>query len=322
MRTISRHRPSRSPPGDTRKLCSYCGAAWYRSQLRRDAAGLLACPDEYPGRDAVTLSEGNAALAGQRTLSGAYGESDGTTDSKNTTPAPPFSWNGFPASKPNGGPTGPLSVPVAAWWRADVVQLVGTTTIEGWPDQSGSGNSLGAIGTSLPVLSTQSFVGGNAGNTPLVGFNGSAARMYTPLRVSAPLWAWFIIRQNSWVGGSVFFNCGCTMTQQNASPILRMQSTGADNNGAPIGSWVRGVGSFTVAGTDDLLLGATPVSSAGLGLRQGSTFVLGANSAAGTAPMGFSLADFVLTIGAPTAAEQAAMDAYGQARYGTTTVAF
>ena len=39
--------------------------AWYRSKLKRDRSGSLACPDELPGRDAVTLSEGNAAAASQ-----------------------------------------------------------------------------------------------------------------------------------------------------------------------------------------------------------------------------------------------------------------
>jgi len=46
---------------------------YYRSQLRRDAAGLLACPDELPGLDSVTLSEGNAELASQTLWAGIHG---------------------------------------------------------------------------------------------------------------------------------------------------------------------------------------------------------------------------------------------------------
>lgn len=90
MRTISRHRPQKSPPGDIVCLCSYCGVAWYRSQLIRDMAGNLACPDELPGRDVVTLALGNAELAATRKL-GRYISSDaaGTLEAPNTVLAPP-----------------------------------------------------------------------------------------------------------------------------------------------------------------------------------------------------------------------------------------
>lgn len=44
-------------------MCDYCGVMWRRSQMRKDRAGLLACPDDVKGRDTVTLAEGNAAAA-------------------------------------------------------------------------------------------------------------------------------------------------------------------------------------------------------------------------------------------------------------------
>lgn len=90
MRTVSRHRDPSSPHGDVLRLCSYCGVLYYRSQLRRDAAGLLACPDELPGLDSVTLSEGNAELASQKRMGNYDGPSDGSVDSKNTVPSPGF----------------------------------------------------------------------------------------------------------------------------------------------------------------------------------------------------------------------------------------
>lgn len=62
MRTISNHRPQHLPKSDTQSFCSYCGVSYYRSQLRRDRAGLLACKADYGG-DVVTLSEENAAAA-------------------------------------------------------------------------------------------------------------------------------------------------------------------------------------------------------------------------------------------------------------------
>jgi len=44
----SNHAESRRP--DVRSRCDYCGADWLRSKLRRDADGLLYCPDEGRGR--------------------------------------------------------------------------------------------------------------------------------------------------------------------------------------------------------------------------------------------------------------------------------
>lgn len=60
MRTIGHHWPTSGPKGDYVATCDYCGVAWRRSQLRKMRDGNLACPDEGPGRDALTLSEGNA----------------------------------------------------------------------------------------------------------------------------------------------------------------------------------------------------------------------------------------------------------------------
>lgn len=91
MRTISRHRPQKSPPGDIVCLCSYCGVAWFRSELVRDQAGNLACPDDARGLDTVALTLGNANYSQNRKL-GRYisSEAAGTLEAPNTVPAPPF----------------------------------------------------------------------------------------------------------------------------------------------------------------------------------------------------------------------------------------
>jgi hypothetical protein len=60
MRTIGR----RIRSGErSRALCSYCGTRWDRDKLYRDAAGLLVCPQEGRGRDAVTLTRENVAAS-------------------------------------------------------------------------------------------------------------------------------------------------------------------------------------------------------------------------------------------------------------------
>lgn len=59
MPTIGTKLP-RKYRGDRAAHCDYCGVRWYRSQLVRDRAGLLACPDDRRGKDVATLSEENA----------------------------------------------------------------------------------------------------------------------------------------------------------------------------------------------------------------------------------------------------------------------
>lgn len=61
--TFGRKRPRKSPPGDYATYCDYCGSKYYRSELRMDRSGRLFCPQEGFGKDAVTLSMENAALA-------------------------------------------------------------------------------------------------------------------------------------------------------------------------------------------------------------------------------------------------------------------
>ena len=47
----------------SRAVCAYCGTRWDRRALYRDAAGLLTCPQEGRGRDAVTLTRDSVAQA-------------------------------------------------------------------------------------------------------------------------------------------------------------------------------------------------------------------------------------------------------------------
>lgn len=62
MRTIPRRYPFPAPRGERRYTCDYCGMKWYISQLRRDASGFYACPDDQDGRDTVTLDRLNAQM--------------------------------------------------------------------------------------------------------------------------------------------------------------------------------------------------------------------------------------------------------------------
>ena len=60
MRTVGRHQPS-GPMGTF--TCDVCGVLWPRAKLKKKRDGLWHCPDDFPGKDSVTLSEGNANAA-------------------------------------------------------------------------------------------------------------------------------------------------------------------------------------------------------------------------------------------------------------------
>lgn len=312
-RTIPRKRPRTSPHGDTERECSYCGVVWLRSQLRRDAAGLLACPDDVSGLDAVTLSEGNANWASQHRMGQFTGESDGGIEPPNTTPAPPFkNPNGPPVNRAQGGPTGPLSVQVFAWMRADFVQLDSNGKVETWPDMN---QTRSTVTQANPALRPDFALDPTLGGLPTVQLTDATRFLRAAVNRSGPLWFWGIVQQLSWSGSnSPLWNAGYQLTQSGTSPQLHLfgNYAGTVNGGAPVGGWSRVMSNNTVAGTDYLTVRGVTVTDSGAGLRNSSGFTIG-NTAA-TAPVAY--AEGLWTFGPPTAAEIAAIEAYGVLRYG------
>lgn len=315
-RTITHKRSHRSPPGDTVRLCSYCGIAWYRSQLRRDASGNLACPDDQKGRDVVTLNEGNAAALANRQLPGQTGmPSDGTVDSKSTDVAPPFNWNAPNVAPPNGGPTGQLSVLTRLWVRADVVTLGSGGAVAVWPDRSGSQNDL--LASTLAAQPVLSVSDPTLGGLPTVTGDGVNHFLQATVTTGGPWWFWLIAKQIGYSNGAVF-SWGFGLQQQVASPELRLIANGAphtSNAAGTLGAWFRAAGSFNIATTDTLKIHGTTVSDASAGQRAGVALSMfsGFN---GAGKVNLAAAELLITTPAPTAAEIATLDAYGLARYG------
>lgn len=71
--------------GDFRALCDYCGAAYMRSELVRDEAGLLVCPGEGEGLDSVALDR---EVASSLPIPLEYEGTDAALDPKSTDVAP------------------------------------------------------------------------------------------------------------------------------------------------------------------------------------------------------------------------------------------
>ncbi len=310
MRTISRHWPKSAPYGDRQSMCDYCGVQWRRSQLARDASGLLACPDDQRGRDVVTLNQGNADYAARQRQFGRT-----LHDGSNWNPPPPA--DGAPFTPPNapsvapknGGPTGPLSVLVNMWLRADALLLDSSGNVQSWVDQSSRNHDLPQPNTGLrPPVVTASH------GRPAVVFGGPW--LQTAVFGSAPSWIWMILKQDTWSIGATLWSNGFGLTQNTGSPGLRAQRNvvGTANNGGPLGTWCRIAQNNTIGGTDSLQVGATVVTDAGVGQRTSGTFTLGAGFN-GAAPAGYSLSELLWTVGPPTAPEIAALDAYAAAYY-------
>lgn len=314
MRTIGKH--WYGPGGDFQSLCDYCGVQWRRSQLHRDGSGLLACPDEGRGLDTVTLSKGNAETASERRL-GRYVRDGANWDFDKSPPAPPFVPANSPSVSPqfNVGPTGSLSAIVHSWLRADAVTLsAGRVSL--WNDQSGRGTNFGLRFTGMPAI--YSAVDASLDGNPTIGFDGTTMWLSTSLAHNFPLWVWFIMRQDSWVASTTVFSGAGGVIRNNASPIARLarSSQGSDNSGAPVGTWVRGVANFTVSGTDYLRLGGSTIVNAGAGQRNGTSITIGSGLVTGGASSAAcSFAEMLFVAREPTAAEQSAIDAYGETRY-------
>lgn len=289
-----------------------------RSQLVRDASGNLACPDDVAGLDVVTLSEGNAEAATNRQIIRADGPVDGTADSENTVPAPPVNWNAPPSTPVNVGPTGQLSVQVLAWLRGDKVTLGANGGVAVWNDQSNSGHS--PVAPTLAAQPTWNQSDATLGGLPTVTGDGVNSTMQVSSRQGAPLWVWLIAKQNAYAGGSAeIFLLGFALRQRVVSPELSLLVNTIfppSNAAATIGSWFRGICSFNVAGTDSLTIHSTTVTNTSQGQITGTAFAV-FSAFNGGGKTNCSIAEILVTTPAPTAAEIAAIEAYGLARYGS-----
>lgn len=316
MRTIGRRLTEGHGP-DRVALCSYCGVAWLRSELTRDPSGNLACPDDAPGLDILSLTEGNARLMRSRQPK-TVGPSDGNADQFTSPPSPGFiDPNGPPPRPVNTGPTGPLSVVVNMWLRSDTVEQ---TTVVGrvsrWTDKSTRGNSVPALSSAgEPVLVPSDAT---LGGLPTVTSDGANHFLQlASFKGGAPLWGWVIYRPDvaatrTLMGAGVNFQQGTT-----AGTMRMLTNAGLGTEvPSPTGQWERALLNFNVSGLDSLQIGAGGFwSAASAGQRFTSAFSL-FSGFGGSAKIAAAVAEVLLTNGPPTVAEIAAIEAYGVARYG------
>ncbi len=314
MRTIGRRWPVGIGP-DRQAICSYCGAQWRRSQLRRDASGNLACPDEGPGLDIVSLSEGNARLMRSQAPRDP-GPNDGAYDRFVCPPDPGFvDPNRAPPPTPTLGPTGQLSVRVSLWVRSDNVVIEDADRVRRLVDLSGGGNDLVALTDAERPIRTATDATLN-GLSTLRSF-AATKRMRNSMTGGSPLWGWVIRKMTFQTGGSLL-DAGVRL-RQSATPgsvqLLAGSSTTAENAGAGFGVWARDMLEFNLTtmalAVKRVVTGPSP--SGGQALTSGITLF---SRFDGTEKTDLDFAELLLTDGPPTAEEIADIEAYGVARYG------
>ncbi len=304
-------------------MCSYCGVQWRRSQLRRDAAGNLACPDDAPGLDVVSLSEGNARMMRSQAPR-SVGPSDGAFDDFVSPADPGFvDPNGPPAPLVNGGPTGALSVRALLWVRSDNVLQAKPGRAARWPDMSGSGNDESSATEALQpsVVAADATLGG----LPTVAGDGAQWLRSLSFGDGAPLWAWLIFKPNT-TSTSVLLDAGVQLFLNPAPGTAALATNAGIVASVPmvVGQWSRAMLVFDVTGTfavtDSLQVRGTVATAVSVTQITSPTISL-LNARTGTLGSDASIAEALVTRGPPTAEEIAAIEAYGVARYGGTLFA-
>jgi hypothetical protein len=238
--------------------------------------------------------------------------------------------------RPGGGrvmltETTPLTVYGAdlhQWLRGDNVTLNGGVTVSTWQDLSGKGNDgIQGTGSAQPAyaaldatLDNQPTATGDGANDVLTTAGLTTDLATNDFYVSA------ILKQVTWAGASDALSSGSGVTiprfiQLTSTPGMRASaaSNGANNNGAPVGTWVRGevLWSATPGVSYSKLGSSVAAGDVGLtGTRTGSALFGWTASGFGN----FALAEFIVVkraagSGGPTGPERDAIDGYLQGRY-------
>lgn len=183
--------------GDAVVLCDYCGVPNYRSRMRRDGAGLLACPQEHDGKDAVTLSKEIAAAARaarERVPPIITGNVDRTTNdtaSSHITDSTGF-YSGATAAGQS--PLVTLGSNLYGWWRSDSV-TESDGVISAVPALGGTSYALTAAGD--PEYDRS----GSLGNTPTIELDGEDDVLSnTSIDLgTSDFSGWIVCRPNLWL---------------------------------------------------------------------------------------------------------------------------
>lgn len=215
--------------------------------------------------------------------------------------------------------------PLAWWYRADDPGITIGTGVSGWPDKSGNGVNLAqGTGAAQPA-----FIASAINGRPAVRGDGvDDALSAAWVRVAPgtqPFYVWLITKPVVWVNGPCLlgdFPSGFTVEQSGVTPaiIQACASVGNSNSAGVVGSYRRIEVQFGNSIADYIKIGATNVTGTNSGNAVGSgtlqLFALG-NS---TLFSNVEIAEAFCFLGAPSAGQRAALDAYCTSLYGAGLV--
>lgn len=211
---------------------------------------------------------------------------------------------------------------VLQYVRADLGITLNAGRVSGWADQSlGAFHYTQGTGANQPLYSAT----GAPNSLPMVQLDSGARFMASALGTPQPAsgaqtWIWMILRQDTWnINTRVVTdssNSKKMIFQSVATPGLGIFNGAAvgTNNGATVASWARVLAGFAGAGADRLKAGATDNT----GLSSGTNAADTARHLGGTGANSslVSIAEMLYLNAAPSAGEEAALDAYATGRYG------
>jgi hypothetical protein len=296
--------------GDFLVTCAYCGAVWYRSVCRRNAAGQLICPDDQHIRDPVTLSR---LIAARTTRPLRRRVDGGNVDREALTTA------------------GPLVVCpelVVAGWDAGAITGVG----DGGRVVSLPSAIAGVSALSNLATVEQPFLMRNAGRQ-YVSFRGAhrlEAALSRPAPASEPTFYWAIARRSRWTElgfwWSFFADALPNLSVVNfAEPwVVQVNGAATVNQIDPSTEFKRVEASFTGMSSDYLKIGRTTVAdgvTAGNNAPAGA-FWVGAGDDDGDliAAAYLDLGELWVLRGVPSTEQTERLNDYGRAKWGSAVL--
>jgi hypothetical protein len=199
MHTVGSRWPRSAPRGDYQARCDYCGVHWRRSQLRRDGAGLLSCPDEGPGLTSVELAR--AELMNARDAVPRQWPHDGGSVDSASEILSGYTWP---------SPLERFGARLAGWYSTGseyVTESGGSVTLLRNRSSYGNDATGGVGGFYRPTLETDSTLG-----VQVMNIDGlAAATAHTPRR-AVPVSTFVTMRTPTSLGGDVTLTGAITVS--------------------------------------------------------------------------------------------------------------
>lgn len=210
---------------------------------------------------------------------------------------------------------------VLAGWQTDLNVTLNAGNVSSILDQSGNGNTLSQVTpANQPLYTSQDGTLSGKPSTTLDGVNDFLQS--TANLPAGPLCVYSVMQQVTWTIDHELWSAGSgdnyTLAMKSSSPNLASYNgvLSSLNSGAPVGTWVRTIQTFTNSTADIVKIGSTQVSGVNLGLADPSAnWYIGRASGSGlVANMKWAMQLIITQI--PSGSDFTALDAAVTQMYG------